>query len=152
MMVLIVEDHADTRDMYAGYLARRGILVETAVTGLQAITKASLFAPDAVVMDLGLPGLDGWEATRRLRSSLHTSDVPVIALSAHVDETSEARAMEAGARLFLAKPCSPGALWEALHMVCRSRARAVAALSRPAPPVGIPSRRRRRTQVRPRGR
>lgn len=138
MLVLLVEDHKDTREMYAMYLASRRALVETAMSGPQALAKATLLAPDAIVMDLGLPALDGWETTRRLRASLHTSNVPIIALSAHVDAASQRRALAAGATLFLTKPCAPGALWEALQIVCRHRFRPAPA--RRAAPLGLPPR------------
>jgi CheY-like chemotaxis protein len=137
MLVLIVEDHKDTREMYATYLASRRALVETASNGTQAIAKATLVAPDAIVMDLGLPLLDGWEATRRLRASLHTSNVPILVLSAHADAASQRQAMDAGATMFLTKPCAPAALWEALLVACKRRYRP-GATGRSGVPKGVP--------------
>jgi CheY-like chemotaxis protein len=115
MLVLLVEDHDDTRDVNALYMRTQGIRVETAVTGLQAISMASQIRPDVIVMDLGLPGLDGWEATRRLKADAGTRSIPIVAISAHAMPSDEVRAREVGCDLFLRKPCTPDALLTAIR-------------------------------------
>jgi DNA-binding response OmpR family regulator len=123
VLVLLVEDHPPTRERYAAFLAGRGALVETAVNGRQAMAKATLTAPDAIVVDLGLRSRDARETTRRLRASLHTSNVPIIALGGRLDPRTEHEVVAGGASVVLAKPCRPGVLWEALLIVCRRRFR-----------------------------
>ncbi len=114
MLVLLIEDHEDTREMMVLYMRTKGIKVETAATGLQALTKARELAPDVVVMDLGLPGLDGWEATRQLKASPATRHIPIIALSGHAMREDEVRARAAGCDVYLRKPCPPDVLHDAI--------------------------------------
>jgi two-component system, cell cycle response regulator DivK len=115
MLVLLVEDHDDSREAMAVYLAAHGIRVEAAVTGLQAITKAVEMNPDAIVMDLGLPAMDGWEAARRLKEAPETESIPIIALSAHALLADEERARRVGCDVYLRKPCAPNELLAAIR-------------------------------------
>jgi two-component system, cell cycle response regulator DivK len=106
-LVLLVEDFADAREMYRDYLEFSGFRVETANDGREAIEKARTCRPDLVLMDLSLPGIDGWEATRILKSDPATAAVPILALSAHAMAPEGRRAEEAGCDGFIAKPCLP---------------------------------------------
>jgi two-component system cell cycle response regulator DivK len=106
-LVLIVDDFEDNRAMYAEYLAFTGYLVEEASNGEEAVELARRLRPDAVVMDLSLPVMDGWEATRRLKADERTKHIPVIALTGHSLAGYSAGAKEAGCDAFLVKPCFP---------------------------------------------
>jgi two-component system, cell cycle response regulator DivK len=107
LLVLLVEDFADAREMYRDYLEFSGFRVETAGDGREAIEKARACRPDLVLMDLSLPGIDGWEATRILKADPETSDLPILALSAHAMAAEGRRAKDAGCDGFIAKPCLP---------------------------------------------
>jgi two-component system cell cycle response regulator DivK len=114
MLVLLVEDHDDTRDAAVMFFKVQKLRVEVAMTGLQAISAARRLKPDVVVMDLGLPGMDGWEASRQLKSHPETRHIPIIALTAHALDYDEDRAQEAGCDVYLRKPCHPSDLLEAI--------------------------------------
>ena len=105
--VLVVDDFDDAREMYAEYLEFAGFQVETARNGLEAVEKAQDITPDIILMDLSLPVMDGWEATRRIKQDSRTRDIPVMALSGHVFVGNAEQAKEAGADDFVAKPCLP---------------------------------------------
>ena len=109
-LVLVVEDYADAREMYAAYMALSGFRVLEAADGHEAIRIAVESRPDAIVMDLALPGLDGREATRRLKSDARTAHIPVIALSGQVLPRHAEEALRAGCAVVLLKPCAPDAL------------------------------------------
>ncbi len=108
--VLIVDDFEDNRAMYAEFLRYSGFEVIEAADGLEAVEKATSSLPDLVVMDLSLPVLDGWEATRRLKGDPRTRHIPVVALTGHALEGHSQGAREAGCDGFLAKPCLPETL------------------------------------------
>ncbi|MBI2221313.1 MAG: response regulator [Acidobacteria bacterium] len=93
--------------MYREYLLFAGFAVETAENGEEALVKARELDPDIVLMDLSLPVLDGWEATRRLKTDDETAHLTVVALSAHAMAAEQHRAAEAGCDGFIAKPCLP---------------------------------------------
>lgn len=105
--VLVVDDFDDAREMYAEYLEFAGFQVETARNGQEAVEKAQEANPDIILMDLSLPVMDGWEATRLIKGDNRTRDIPVMALSGHVLAGSENQAKDAGADEFVAKPCLP---------------------------------------------
>ena len=109
-LVLIVDDFADNREMYAEYLRFAGFRVEEAATGQEALARAQANPPDAAIMDLSLPEMDGWEATRRLKADPRTQHVRVIALTGHALKGHSESAMKAGCDLFVTKPCLPEAL------------------------------------------
>jgi two-component system, cell cycle response regulator DivK len=109
-LVLLVDDSEDNREVYAQYLAFSGFRVEIAVDGVEAVEKASLLHPDVIVMDLSLPRLDGWEATRQIKSAPATSGIPVIALTGHAVSESKRRALDVGCSGYLTKPCLPDIL------------------------------------------
>ncbi len=102
--VLLVEDNEMNRDMLTRRLARRGYAVESAADGAEAVTRAAASVPDVVLMDLNLPVLDGYDATRQLKQSPATSRIPVIALSAHAMSDDRERALAAGCDDFDTKP------------------------------------------------
>jgi CheY-like chemotaxis protein len=108
--VLLVEDAADTREMYADYLRHCGFVVTTATNGAEALEAARLQAPDLILMDAAMPGVDGWGATKLLKSDPRTRDVPVLMLTAHVFPEHRAKAEEVGAQGFIPKPCMPDEL------------------------------------------
>ena len=107
-LVLIVDDAQDNREGYAQYLQFRGFRTMEAATGEEALARARRTRPDAVLLDLRLPGLSGMEVTRRLRAA--GFDTPIIALSACTFEADIAAAKESGCDSFLSKPCLPEAV------------------------------------------
>ena len=109
-MVLLVEDQSDLRRLYAEQLRFSGFDVTEAGDGLTAVASALEHGPDVVLMDLSLPGIDGWEATRRLKADSRTAAVPVVALTAHDGADELERATQAGCDWFVPKPCPPAAL------------------------------------------
>jgi len=108
--VLVVEDYQDAREMYAAYLQFSGFDVAEAGNGVEAVEKTGELMPDIVLMDLALPRMDGWEATRRLKSDPRTRHIPVVALTGHALAGHAEGAREAGCDSFVTKPCLPDAL------------------------------------------
>ena len=102
--VLIVEDNEMNRDMLSRRLQRKGFDVEIAVDGQEGIDMAASGSPDVVLMDMSLPVIDGWEATRRLKADAATQSIPVIALTAHAMEGDREKALEAGCDDYDTKP------------------------------------------------
>jgi len=109
-LVLVVEDYQDAREMYAAYLQFSGYRVAEAANGLEAIEKALELLPDIVLMDLALPKMDGWEATRRLKMDERTRHIPIVALTGHALAGHAEGARQAGCDAFVTKPCLPDAL------------------------------------------
>ena len=109
-LVLIVEDEADLRRLYAEQLVYSGFDVIEASNGADAIAHTTSQVPDVVLMDLSLPVVDGWEATRRLKADDRTAHIPVVALTAHDGAGELQRATSAGCDWFVPKPCPPDAL------------------------------------------
>jgi two-component system cell cycle response regulator DivK len=102
--ILLVEDNEMNRDMLSRRLARRGYEVAVAVDGEQGVAMARSEAPALILMDMSLPGLDGWEATRQLKSTSETRAIPVIALTAHAMAGDREKAIAAGCDDFDTKP------------------------------------------------
>ncbi|HYP69337.1 MAG TPA: response regulator [Variovorax sp.] len=102
--ILLVEDNEMNRDMLTRRLARHGFEIRVAGDGARAIACVHSDAPDVVLMDMSLPVMDGWEATRRLKADAATRAVPVIALTAHAMSGDRERALEAGCDDFDTKP------------------------------------------------
>jgi two-component system, cell cycle response regulator DivK len=109
-LVLVVEDYPDAQDMYQELLTFSGFRVEAAGTGQEAVEKATRMLPDLILMDLSLPGMDGWEATRRIKRNARTSHIPVVAITGHALAGVSTSAKRAGCDLFLTKPCLPADL------------------------------------------
>lgn len=106
-LILLVDDFVDNREMYALYLNHSGFEVVEAGNGHEALQQALSLLPDLIVMDLSLPGLDGWEATRRLKDDKRTRHIPVLALTSHALEGFSEGARAAGCDGFVTKPCLP---------------------------------------------
>lgn len=104
MKILLVEDNEMNRDMLARRLQRRGHEVLAAENGASALHRAATESPDVVLMDMGLPIMDGWETTRRMKADASTAHIPVIALTAHAMDSDRNRALEAGCDDFDTKP------------------------------------------------
>jgi two-component system cell cycle response regulator DivK len=102
--ILLVEDNEMNRDMLSRRLERRGYEVTFAVDGREGVEKAKAGNFDLVLMDMSLPEVDGWEATRQIRSAPETKTLPVIALTAHAMAGDRERALEAGADDYDTKP------------------------------------------------
>jgi two-component system, cell cycle response regulator DivK len=135
LTILVVDDYADNRQMYAELLADAGYRVVEASDGAEAIAKAREIVPDLVIMDLSLPIVDGWEATRRLKGEDRTRHIPIVALTGHALEGPSDKASEGGWDAFLAKPCSPDGLLETVQAVLsRLRRTSRRIRIRPRPP------------------
>src|SRR5213593_4561054 len=102
--ILLVEDNEMNRDMLSRRLARRGYDVAIAIDGEQGVAMARSEAPALILMDMSLPGLDGWEATRQLKAAPETRGIPVIALTAHAMAGDREKALEAGCEDYDTKP------------------------------------------------
>ena len=120
-LILIVEDQDDLRKLYAEQLVMSGFDVIQAANGADAIDRTTSQAPDVVLMDLSLPVIDGWEATRRLKNDERTAHIPVLALTAHDGSGELQRATRAGCDWFVPKPCPPDALITEVRRVLAGR-------------------------------
>jgi CheY-like chemotaxis protein len=125
--VLIVDDYEDNREMYSQYLQYAGLRVAEAANGKEALSKTAELMPDVVVMDLSLPGVDGWQATRLIKDDPKTRNILVLALTGHALEGASQGARDAGCDGFLTKPCLPEDLCrEIQRMLAGAGARAKA--------------------------
>jgi CheY-like chemotaxis protein len=106
-LILVVDDYQDAREMYAEYLQFSGFRVAEARNGNEAVTQAFTLLPDLILMDLSLPGMDGWEATRLLKADDRTKNIPVVALTGHALAGASEGAKKAGCDSFVTKPCLP---------------------------------------------
>src|SRR5262245_45018869 len=136
-LVLVVEDYQDAREMYAAYLQFSGYRVAEAANGIEALEKTKELMPDIILMDLALPKMDGWEATRRLKADHETRHIPIVALTGHALAGHAEGARQAGCDAFVTKPCLPDALVAEIQRMLSVR--------RPEPPS---SRRSSRTSSR----
>ena len=102
--ILLVEDNEENRDMLSRRLTRRGYEVVIALDGGQGVEMARSIAPDLILMDMDLPVLDGWEATRQLKSAPETKAIPIIALTAHAMMGDREKAIDAGCDDYDTKP------------------------------------------------
>ena len=106
-LVLLAEDFEDARELYRDYLKFSGFSVETASNGKDAIAQAIALQPDLILMDASMPVLDGWQATRELKSNPMTQHIPVLALTAHAFDDARQQAKSVGCDGFVTKPCLP---------------------------------------------
>jgi two-component system cell cycle response regulator DivK len=106
-LILVVDDYQDAREMYAEYLQFSGFRVAEARNGNEAVDQAFALKPDLILMDLSLPGMDGWEATRRLKADAATRQIPIVALTGHALAGASEGAKKAGCDSFVTKPCLP---------------------------------------------
>lgn len=118
--ILIVEDNEENRDALSRRLKRRGFDVLIATDGLQGLAMAKSERPDLVLMDMNLPELDGWEATRQLRAADETRTVPVIALTAHALSGDRERALAAGCTDYHTKPVELPKLLEQIDALLKA--------------------------------
>jgi CheY-like chemotaxis protein len=129
--VLLVDDYPDAREMYSEYLAFSGYDVVEAANGVEALQRAADEQPDIILMDLSLPVMDGWEATRRLKADARTAGIPVVALTGHALAGISDGAKRAGCDAFVTKPCLPEDLVKEIRRI----------LDDPAGPSGPKTRR-----------
>jgi CheY-like chemotaxis protein len=109
-LVLVVDDYEDTRRIYTEYLRFAGFRVEAASDGSEAIAKATALTPDVVVMDLAMPGVDGWTATRRLKDDTRTMHICVMVVTGNSEDEHRFEAWRSGCDIFLCKPILPAEL------------------------------------------
>jgi CheY-like chemotaxis protein len=121
-LVLVVDDYQDAREMYAEYLEFSGFRTAEARNGQEALDKAFALTPDVILMDLSLPVMDGWEATKRLRADSRTRTIPIVALTGHALTGHEAGAKEVGCDAYVTKPCLPDALVQEVKRILDARA------------------------------
>jgi CheY-like chemotaxis protein len=119
--ILLVEDNEMNRDMLSRRLMRSGYEVVLALDGARGVTLAASDSPDLVLMDMSLPVLDGWEATRRLKGDPATRGIPVIALTAHAMAGDEEKAREAGCDDFDTKPIEYARLLSKIERLLQKR-------------------------------
>jgi CheY-like chemotaxis protein len=120
--VLLVEDNLHNRRIFAGILQHYGYTVREALNGAEAVELARSLRPDIILMDLSLPVLDGWEATRRIKDDPELRPIPIIALTAHAMAGDEGHALDAGCDAYLSKPISPKKVVAAVQeMLARRR-------------------------------
>jgi len=113
--ILLVEDNEMNRDMLSRRLTKRGFEIETAVDGAEGVKKAQTTAPDLILMDMSLPVMHGWDATRQIKADAATRDIPVIALTAHAMTGDREKALEAGCDEFETKPVELPRLLEKIN-------------------------------------
>jgi len=106
-LILVVDDYQDAREMYAEYLQFSGFRVAEARNGNEAVDQAFALLPDLILMDLSLPGKDGWEATKELKADSRTRHIPIVALTGHALAGASEGARKAGCDSFVTKPCLP---------------------------------------------
>jgi two-component system cell cycle response regulator DivK len=119
--ILLVEDNEMNRDMLSRRLQRRGYEVVIAIDGQEGVALAQAEAPDLILMDMSLPVMDGWEATRQLKAASETIAIPVIALTAHAMSGDREKAMEAGCDDYDAKPIDLPRLLAKIEALLRRR-------------------------------
>ncbi len=120
--ILLVEDNEESRDALSRRLQRRGFDVIIAVDGVQGIAMTRAEKPDLILMDMNLPELDGWEATRQLKAADDTKHVPVIALTAHALAGDRERALAAGCTEYHTKPVELPRLLEQIEAILKGGA------------------------------
>ena len=117
--ILLVEDNEMNQDMLSRRLQRRGYEVVIAADGEQGVAMAQSLAPDLILMDMSLPVLDGWEATRQIKTTPQTSAIPIIALTAHAMSGDREKALEAGCDDYDTKPIELARLLEKIKAVLK---------------------------------
>ena len=131
--ILIVEDDPDISSLIAAYLKRAGFLVDTLASGRDAISAIAARPPDLVVLDVMLPHTDGLDVCRAVRANARTASLPIIMLTARVEETDRIVGLELGADDYVSKPFSPGELVARVRALLRRASRAAGDETSPAP-------------------
>ncbi len=119
--ILLVEDNEMNRDMLSRRLLRKGYAVVVATDGREGIAMARSEAPDLILMDMSLPLLDGWEATRQLKAAPETRSIPIIALTAHAMAGDREKAIEAGCDDYDTKPIEFARLVDKIEALLKGR-------------------------------
>ncbi|GAB4503869.1 MAG: response regulator [Anaerolineales bacterium] len=119
--ILVVEDNLDNYELVRFILERNGYDTFLAVNGQDGVAAARLQQPDLIVMDLSLPGLDGWDATFQIKSDPRTREIPLLALTAHTLPSDRKRALDAGVDGYLTKPFELNELVQAVEMALQKR-------------------------------
>ncbi len=119
--ILIVDDVSDTRGMYASYFAYVGAGILAAQDGEEALEAIDRHRPDAVLLDLSLPKLTGWDVLKALRSKPDTAQLPVVAITGYVTPGIQKALLVAGADLYLSKPCLPHVAFNFIIQLVRAR-------------------------------
>ena len=114
---MIVDDHRDACEMYAIYLDGAGFSTRAVFDPREALEEAVALRPAAIITDLAMPSLDGWEFMRRLKANAATAAIPVVMVSGHADQSTQERADREGCARFFAKPCTPVDIEEALREI-----------------------------------
>jgi len=122
--VLVVDDHAPMVDLIEDALSRAGFVVSTASDGQQCLRKVIADKPDLVVLDVVMPGMDGYQVLRELRRKAETADIPVILLTVRREHRDVVQGWMAGASMYLKKPCSPEEVVAAVRQTLAAPARA----------------------------
>lgn len=119
--ILLVEDNADNRDMLSRRLIRKGYEIVMAVDGGEGVAKAVSESPDLILMDMSLPVIDGWEATRQVKANAATQGIPIIALTAHAMAGDREKALAAGCDDYDSKPVELPRLLEKIETLLQKR-------------------------------
>lgn len=119
--ILVVEDNDLNRDMLTRRLQRQGYETRVAVNGEEALLIVDQYKPDLILMDMSLPVMDGWEATRTLKKNASTSRIPVIGLSAHARDVDIIKGLDAGCDAYETKPLDMPRLLEVIDSIISSR-------------------------------
>jgi CheY-like chemotaxis protein len=121
-LILLIEDHEDNRNIYRTILEHFGFRVEVAPDGREGLRLAREAVPDLILMDISIPHIDGWEATRQLKGDEATAGIPIVALTAHALPEDRERAREVGCDGYLTKPVEPTRVIEEVRRFLRSGA------------------------------
>jgi CheY-like chemotaxis protein len=119
--ILLVEDDDMNRDLFVRYLELHHFVVTVAMNGIEALEMVASDRPDLILMDISLPLMDGWEATRRLKADTTTATIPVLALTAHAMAEDRRRSFEAGCDDYETKPVSFSSLLSKIHRLIKNR-------------------------------
>ena len=122
-LILLIEDHEDNRNIYCTILEHFGFRVLLASDGREGVSQAREGQPDLILMDISIPHIDGWEATRILKGDPATADIPVIALTAHALPEDRERAEAVGCDGYLTKPVEPRRIIEEVNRFLETRPR-----------------------------
>jgi two-component system cell cycle response regulator DivK len=106
-LILVVEDQEDNRRILRDLLTNSGYEVIEAVNGLEGVSSAETYRPDLILMDIQLPGIDGYEATRRIKSNNHLKKIPIIVVTSYALSGDDLKAFKVGCDAYVAKPFSP---------------------------------------------
>ena len=121
LFVVVVDDYDDNREMYAEYLRFAGCTVVTAVNGREALARIIARLPDAIVLDLSLPKLDGWAVATTLKADPRTRPIPIVAVTGHTLPGAEREARTAGVDAYLMKPCLPEDVLKTIQQLIAKR-------------------------------